>query len=260
MTKQNYHHEYHFAPIFGAVVIYAIIPVALITAMILHPIYTIGIFAAYCGVLTLIEKEMKRIERRKLLVGKAQMFRGICFSDGSQLTDGVFGLLFGIYQLPLFLNSFQGPIALIHGCASYRKGFWNGEKQITTREMADLFPKGLVYNLISCHNSYHGNFARDGQLFIRPVCTMNEYPVRFSYEERTNSAIVWSGPEIERALWVYIPMMLYVFPILKAILKHFYPIEVLLYNGKGDRRKQQEAEMNRLFEKWRKDFGENSPF
>lgn len=253
MKKNNAHHVYEFAPIATAVIIYAIVPVAFITAFVLHPIYMTAAVTVYIGVLGLVEKELRRIERRKLLVGEAQKFTGICFGgNGGELTNAVFGILFAIYQIPLFLNSFQGPIALIHGAPNYRRGFWNGERLISTVEMANLFPRGFVYNLISCHNSYHGNFAREGQLFIRPLATMNEYPSRFSYDEKTKSAIVWGGPEMERALWVFLPVMIYVAPLLKALLKKIYPIEVLLYNGRGDRRKQATEEIfAKTFENFR---------
>lgn len=242
--KKNYHHEYKFAPIAAMVIAYAIIPVAFVAAFVLHPIYTTAAVAIYIGALGLVEKELRRIERRKLLKGEAQRFTGICFAgDGGSLSTAVFGILFSIYQIPLFLNSFQGPIALIHGAADYRRGFWDGEKPISTIEMANLFPRGFVYNLISCHNGFHGNFARAGQLFLRPTCTMNKYPARFSYDEKTKSAIVWAGPEMEKALWVFLPVMLYVAPLFKAILKKIYPLEVLLYNSRGDRRKQATEEL-----------------
>lgn len=250
MKKNNAHHVYEFTPIAAAVIVYAIIPVAFVAAFVLHPIYTTVAVAVYIGILNFAEMELRRIERRKLLKGEAQRFTNICFGgNGGELTNAVFGILFAIYQIPLFLNSSQGPIALIHGASNYRRGFWDGEKPISTIEMANLFPRGFVYNLISCHNAYHGNFAREGQLFIRPIVTMSEYPTRFSYDEKTKSAIVWAGPEMQRISWVFLPMMLYVVPVLKAILKKIYPIEVLLYNGRGDRRNQATEKLfNKTFE------------
>ena len=238
MKKNNAHHEYKFAPIATEVLLTAILPVGLIAGFILHPVYTAIVVAIYVGAANYLGWRLKMVGRRKLLKGEAQKFTGVCFADGTPLTEKVVASVFGLYQRPLFLNSFEGPIALVHGIPSYRRGFFDGEKAITTEQMADLFPRGLGYWLISCHNGYHGNYARAGQMFLRPVCTMNRYPIAFDFDEKSNSAIVWSGKEIAIMEVIMIPMILYATPIVKYIVTAFAPLENLLHNGRGDRRNQ----------------------
>lgn len=236
--KNQYHHVYRFWPIVINVLLEAIVPVGFIAVLIQHPIYTIAFVAVYVGLSCLLIRNMKVIGRNKLRKGEACQFTGVCFADGSKLTEKIVASVFGIHQRPLVLNSFEGPIALVHGIPSYRSGFFDGTKAIGTQEMADLFPKGTGYWLISCHNGFHGNFAREGQLFVRPICTMDEYPVAFDFDEKTNTAIVWSGVELQTMEFLMLPTFLYIAPLAKVFLNAFVPLENMLHNGHGDRRNQ----------------------
>ena len=67
---------------------------------------------------------------------------------------------------------------------------------------------------------------------------MNQYPVFFDYDEKSKSAVVWGSKEVQLVELVALPLFLYVGPILKAVIKHYCPIELLLQNGRGDKRNQ----------------------